>query len=420
MKKRHSIAISLLTVAALAITGCSGDSRTLGKVDPQTRTAGDAVAQTVDGTVQQAMQLTKSTQAVVGVWLPGGKAHVRGYGEGVNANTAIRAAQTTAPMACAALLQATRNGTVKLDAKIAGDLKQQPRLRDVTYRQLCEGTSGFANPTGALLPIANGNPSRPWPETEIFAQSLVHKPLPHAGKNRYLSDADPVILTRLLRNKTEQTTEEMFTNTVFSAANMQASYYPEARDNHLPQNALKPLRYVGSGKDAQCQAGAKELGDVSGSVLAGAGATVTTVTDLRNFYTAFFEGKFGGKALLDGVNKPVSLANPERKDDGSVTAEPKPVPAGEVPYSEIAFGTEKIGPLYGRAGELPGTISAAYTDPATKFTVVIALNNSTSGAVAAQDAALLLAAQLAQTSGVAVPWTADAAAKRLASRAVCQ
>jgi D-alanyl-D-alanine carboxypeptidase len=64
---------------------------------------------------------------------------------------------------------------------------------------------------------------------------------------------------------------------------------------------------------------------------------------------------------------------------------------------------------------MTGTLTSAYHDPATGFTVVIALNNSSAGASFAQN----LAFQLAALAGANVEWTAEDQAAALSEKAIC-
>ncbi len=416
-KKFQTGLVAVATVCALTLSGCAGTTKSGAK---QIKSAGDEVVAKVDATVEQAMQNTKSTQAIVGVWLPDGKAYVRGYGDGVNARTAIRAAETTSPMMCALLLGIAEDGYIKLDQKVSKDLKHQPSLGDVTYEQLCNGASGFADYTESLRYFTAVNPDRPWQSNELFAQSLAHSPLPYAGVNRYLSDADPILIGRAARLKTARSTENLMREYVYDKAGLEDTFYPDlySEDDQLPRNTMQPIAYPGGVGEPACEAEPQRIERVSPSFVPG-GATVTTVYDIHDFYQALFKGKYGKKKDFELLNQPASLVNPPRDDQGNPTEEVQPVAEGEIPHREIVLGAEKVGPLYGRTGWLPGTVSGAYIDPETGFMLIIALNNSSVSEGAADAALLKLAADLAPESGVAVPWSVETANNRFNEFVIC-
>jgi hypothetical protein len=65
---------------------------------------------------------------------------------------------------------------------------------------------------------------------------------------------------------------------------------------------------------------------------------------------------------------------------------------------------------------MTGSLTAAYSDPATGLPVVVAPNNSSAGAALSQA----LAFQLAALSGAELPWSAEDQGGRLTELAVCQ
>lgn len=402
--------VGVLAVAALGLTACTGG--------PSLTAAGDAntvnadLSANIDAAIESAMQLSGSTEAVVGVWGEGGE-YVRGYGEsGVDGKTRFHGAQATQPVMCALLLDAVNDGRIELDEPVSTDLPRQSGIGDVTYSQLCEMRSGLADYKAAYTDIFVNNPTRPWPEQELIAEGLARSPLSKPGTDFANSDTNAVLLGRALSVEAAQSLPSLLSERVFSEAGMSSSYYPKFSATEVNGDALQPLSYPSAGGAPACDAGVVTHGGVSANMLAGAGATVTTVTDLKNFYEAYLGGTFGHEAL---VTETQPTANPERDAEGN--------PTGEAADNGVqwSFGMEKVGPLYGRSGAITGTISAAYHDPATGFSVVVALNNSSAGANFARALAFELAAlSTAAGSGPEVPWSAEDQAGTLAEAAVCQ
>lgn len=406
------VATALLATAALGLTACTGGelSAPAGDVD----TIDQALATGIDDAVANAMELSGSTQAVVGVW-SGEEAYVRGYGEGqVDGSVRIRGAQATQPVMCALLLDLVDAGELTLDREVSKDLTRQSGIEGVTYRQLCDMRSGIADFKKGFSSIFTGNPTRFWPEQELIAQGLAHSPLAWPGLNMNQSDTNAVLLARALKVKTGREVSELLDEHVFAKADMQASYFPNLSSTTVSGSTLAGSIYPRQGGKLVCDAGPVEVPEVSPSMLSGAGATVTTVTDLKNFYEHYFDGAFGGEAASIATDT-FPTKNPKRDEEGNPTEEP------DTEGRQWAFGTEKMGPFYGRSGTITGTITSAYHDPDSGYSVVVALNNSTAGASFVKALAFQIAA-LSTESGVGpeVPWTAEDQVAVLQEGAVCQ
>lgn len=407
----------MIAVGSLVLTACTGDDDTLPKEG--LNSASEAVSQSVDETIEEAMAASKASEAIVGVWLPDDTAYVTTYGnEDLTANAPIRAAETTAPAMCAVLLQLVQNGQIELDREVIEDIPRQVGIEGITYGDLCQGTSGLADYKYVYEPLANANPERPWNANELLAQGLTKSPLPGQGEDVYVSDTDMVVLARALRAATGKSVNYLLNTYVFEPATMSRSDYPDTTKTEAPEGAMNAYTYPRSGGDPVCEADPIKLDNVSPSLLGGAGATITTADDLRKFYSSYFAGTFGGKKLFDSVSEPQSLVNPKRDKDNKIIEEAPEPKEGQV-INEFAFGTEKVGPLYGRTGSIPGTMTAAYIEPESGLTIVVSLNNSAGKNAIAKAAAFSIAAKVAEEAGVDIPWEAEGQSKQLDSLAIC-
>ncbi len=425
IRRARVATLSLLTAAALALTGCTSNGVLGGDGEVNTIDAG--LAGSIDGAIASAMQLSGSSEAIVGVWTPSGE-YVHAYGEGLKANAPIRAAQASQPVMCALMLDLVEKGQLKLNRKVSKDLPRQVGIEDITYGQLCEATSGLADFKAPILTdIFANNPTRPWSDRELFAQALAHSPLNAPGAEQHQSDTNALLLTRALRQVTGTAVPQMLKNNIFEPAKMSNSYFPSdtAMQTELPGNGMTGLTYPSSGGAPVCTVPGEAEGEVipieptevpkvSPSMLGGAGATVTTVSDLKNFYENYLSGAYGASSadLITTLSAPVP--EPVEGEAAEPPAEGEEPPAP--PVDGWTFGLEKQGPLFGMSGAMTGTLTAAYHDPAGKFTVVVTLNNSSAGAGFVRA----LAFELAAISGAGVEWTAEDQAAALAERAVCQ
>ena len=397
-------AVGTVAVAALGLTACTGGTVTATAGDVNTVSAD--FAGSIDAAVESAMQLSQSTEAVVGVWSKDGD-YVRGFGgEDVSGSTRFHGTEASQPVVCALLLDSVQRGELDLDDPVSQALPRQSGIEEVTFRQLCEMRSGLADYKPAYTDIFVNNPTRPWPEQELIAEGLSASPLSAPGTEFHNSDTNAVLLGRALRVNAGLDFNEMLKDRVLNPAKMPSSYSPAVTETVVKGNALTPITFPSSGGAPVCDAGVIELEGVSASMLGNAGATVTTVTDLKNFYTKFLSGGFGGGKIVTEAQFTTTPAEGEE-------------PAADGP--QWAFGTEKVGSLFGRAGAVTGTLSAAYHDPASGYTVVVALNNSSAGERFVRALALEIAAiSAAAGQGPEVNWSAEDQAAVLAETAVCQ
>ena len=411
-------AVSVLAAASLALTACtSGDGAA---TSVEENTLGAELSASIDAAVESAMTQSGSTAAVVGVWAADDAgAYVHGYG-GVDGSAQFRAAQAAQPVLCALLLELVDDGTLELDREVSEDLSRQVGIEGITYGQLCTHTSGLADFKGAYRDINVNNPTRPWGSRELLSEALVRSPLEWPGLNFNQSDTNAVLLARAIEIGTGESLSDLLGDRVFEPTDMQSSYYPESESLTLPEGSLVGLTYPSSGGEPVCDVEAPtELPEVNATMLSGAGATVSTVSDLNRFYESYLTGSFGGGELADVPTDVIPTENPERDENGEPveTEEAEPDPAARM----WGFGVEKTGPLYGRSGAITGTLTAAYHDPDSGFSVVVALNNSSAGATFVKTLSFELAALSAEAgAGPEVPWTAEDQTAALAERAICQ
>ncbi|MEJ6488110.1 serine hydrolase [Leucobacter sp. USCH14] len=407
------LAVGAVIVASLGLTACTGGDSVTSAAD--VNTIDQALATGIDDAVAAAMQQSGSTEAIVGVWGNDGGEYLRGYGDsGVDGSTLIRGAQATQPVVCALMLDLVDEGRIDLDGKVSDDLTRQSDIEDVTYRQLCDMRSGLIDYKGAFTDIFANNPTRPWADQELIAQGLSQSPGSWPGLDFHQSDTNAVLLARALKVKTGEDLPDLLRNHVFSEANMGSTYFPDLNSTTVNGESLQGLTYPSSGGKAVCDAEPVEVSEVSPSMLSGAGATITTATDLKKFYDSYLAGAYGEDSA-GLIAEAFPTKNPARDENGEPTEE---IAAEGRLWS---FGVEKVGPLYGRAGSITGTLTAVYTDPESGFSVVVALNNSSAGTGFVQSLAFKLTA-LAQAQGVApeLTWTLEQQDEALAKTAVCQ
>lgn len=410
VKSRAAVAVlALLSVVTLALSACTSNGTQVetqaGKPMPK------EVSAALEKVVKTALEQTGSTQAMVGIWAPWSGDFVQGVttdGAELGIDTTFRAAQSSQAVVCAALLDLVNNGELELNRKIERDLPRQVGIDGITYRQLCDGTSGLADYKRGLEASFANNPTRIWLEREIIASGIVRSPLSDPGKEFHASDTNAVLLGRALALNLNEPLGAILKTRVFGPQGMGFSTFPEPTSLTLSSGSLQGSVYPIAGDSLQCDA-LTEVPEVSNSMLAGAGGSVTTVTNLRDFYADYVAGAFesGDTKGLVKKTRPFVAAT-------------KDAPAS---LESWGFGLRNIGPLWGNAGAITGTMSAAFHDPESGYSIVIALNNSSAGADYAKNLALKLTSVLAEAApgGLGeLGWNEEEVTAALEAGAVCQ
>lgn len=399
----------MLTSAALLTTACT--SADFDPIDDNAATLGGDRQTQIETAVTDAMQWSRSTQAAIGVWSADGE-YVQAFGaEGedtIDGNALFRGAQTTQPMLCALLLDLVADGTLELDREVAQDLPRETGIGNVTYRQLCDGTAGLADFKKPYADLYITNPTRNWSSGEKLAEALIRPTLSWPGLDVHRSDSAAVLLGKALGVVGDASLRTMFEERVFIPAEMYSSTYPDAETLTIDSsNAMTGISYP---PGPQCDADPLVYEEQSPSILGAAGATITNVGDIKRFYEHYLGGTYGGSdASVITETKPTK--NPKRNEEGAPTEEV------DESGTQRGFGIFKQGPLWGFDGQLPGSITSAWHNPDTGFTVVVALNNSSAG----QSFATNLAKHVAAVMGEAgEAWTAEDMTAKLQEAAICQ
>lgn len=427
-------ALAFLASAALGLTACTGNA--FGGDDAEVNTVNAAQASGIDEAIATAMQLSGADSAIVGIWSGAGE-YVRAYGDDVSVSSPIRAAQASQPVMCALLLELVADGTVTLDREVSKDLPRQLGIEGVTYGMLCDASSGLADFKARISDIFANNPTRPWSDRELLTHALAHSPLSEPGAEQHVSDTDALLLARALRHLTGTKIDVLLNEHVFTTAEMASSWYPAdpLTETTLPRQGFNGYTYpmsggapvctvstpVEGGEEGQVDTVAVEpvfVEQVSPSMLHGAGASVTTLTDLKRFYERYLSGGFGSEGSAGLVTSLWQAPAPSAESE-EAPVEEAPVEGEEAaapPSDGWTFGLEKHGNLFGMSGAMTGTLTAAYHDPNGGFTVVVTVNNSSAGAAFVRT----LAFQLAAIAGANVEWTVEDQAAALTALAICQ
>ncbi|TFC09459.1 class A beta-lactamase-related serine hydrolase [Cryobacterium algoritolerans] len=425
--RRYAVA-ALAVSAALLFTGCTDTAGAVGNSHPQVRAPFPTeVAGRLDAALAEAITQSGSSGALAGVWAPWAGQWVvspgtTAPGNGVPMGTAMsyRIGTNTTTLTCTVLAKLVDEGTVKLDDQVSTYLDRIVGLEGVTLGQLCRNTSGLADYTRNLLPQFVKNPTRIWPEREVVSSGMGSPRVALPGGAWAQSDTGVVLLGMALEAAAHQDLSSLYRSRVLEPLGMTGTSLPDSNELGLP--GAHPQGFA-----ATLDAAARPLCDtvlnvteLSPSMGAAAAGAVSTLADQKKWVSALAEG-----SLLTDATATAQWAT---------VAEGADAPA----WRRYGLGAEQVGPLRGRAGAIPGFISAAYSDPVSGLTIVVAFNNSTDGAGFAEAVARRLAAivwavpEPATTAGTDVvdsppaaapstplPWTEEEAAEATRAGTTC-
>ncbi len=402
---------------ALALSGCTGGVvDPVAEFDPVDATLGEETTASLQSVLDQAITLSGSSGGIAGVWAPWAGQWVAasgtvGFGEGapkVKPDHDFRLATVTTEITCTVLLRLVDEGTVALDDEVADIVDWIPSLDGITLKHLCQDTSGLADYYPGLRSHFIANPERPWPPTELVSYGLALARTGPPGELVRESRSGILLLTLALERRTGKSWSELAEQYVFSPLGLDATHLPSATETDLQgviggySAAIAPTGAVDCAVLVDDSAQSSSMGG------AAAGA-VSDLDDTRRLAEAFATG---------------ALLNEETKRE-----QWQMVPlGGDAPtWYEAGVGGMQFGPLRGMAGESPGALTAAFTDPGSGLTVVVALNNSTSGAALVREAAFALASIASKADAAAeherplveLPWSLEQATTRMTELAVC-
>ncbi|WP_166789577.1 serine hydrolase domain-containing protein [Cryobacterium fucosi] len=416
---------ALAVSAALLLSGCTGTAGAIGDSHPQVQAPFPAeVAGRLDAALAEAISQSGSSGALAGVWAPWAGQWVvspgtTAPGNGVPLGTAMsyRIGTNTTALTCTVLAKLVDEGAVKLDDQVSTYLDRVVGLEGITLGQLCRNTSGLADYTRNLLPQFVNNPTRIWPEREVVSSGMGSPRVALPGGAWAQSDTGVVLLGMALEAATHQDLSSLYRSRVLEPLEMTGTSLPGANELGLPGAHPQGLAAALDAAAHPVCDSVLDVTELSPSMGGAAAGAVSTLADQKKWVSALAEGSL--------------LSDATAQAQWATVAEGADVPE----WRRYGLGAEQIGPLRGRAGAIPGFISAAYSDPVSGLTIVVAFNNSTDGAGFAEAVARRLAAIVwtvpasAGTAGAGttnpeppsapLPWTEEQAVEAIRAATAC-
>lgn len=416
VKWRRGVLAAVL-VGALGIAGCTGGAvDPLAALDPVDAQFGEPLAGELQAVLDEAVALSGSSGGVAGAWSPWsgewtGASGTVDFGEAaepVTIDTRFHLSTLTTEVTCTVLLRLVDEGMVGLDDEVADIVDWVPGLDGITLGQLCQHTSGIADYYPSLRSHFVANPERIWPPNELLSSGLALPRTGPPGEHWAHSRTGVLLLAMALERRTSTSWNQLAERYVFDPLGLDATSLPSPTDTELDDGLGAYSAALAGDGSADCAVLRDDTSQSSSMGGAAAGA-VSDLEDVHRLSAAFATG-----ALLD---------------EGTVRAQWTAIPlGGDAPaWQSWGLGGAEYGPMRGLAGESAGALTAAFTDPKSGLTVVVALNNSTSGADFAREAAFALASLASKATAAAereqplveLPWSFEQATTKMRELAKC-
>jgi len=416
--RRARAVVGAVAALALTLTGCSGQTQQFSYTPPEQVDAAlpDDVAAQLQTAVENAMTVTGSSGAIVGVWVPWSGTWVTGLGtQGagddaeVTPDMSFRVGDVTRLMTCDVLYGMADDGKIELDTPVPKYVSGVADLPDITLVDLCNGTSGIGSSEAAVKDYWLNTPARNWEPLQLASFGLGQQRGPAHTAYRD-SDAGYLMLGLALERASGMSASELIAKYVTNPLELASTSLPGAKAAApAPSPALKGhyLPTVEGGFDCAAPVDITEMSSSTGFTDSGA---VSTIEDLGRYMQA--EAR---QALREKDAAP-----------GRFSA-PLPATAKAPTWYQATGGAYLVGSMIGQHGWTPGYATAAYSDPATGFTVAVTLNNSTAGGSTAAYLAWELAAIASKAPAAkgqtapefGLPFTAEQYAQSIADAAIC-
>lgn len=415
LSRRARIAAAATVALALVLSGCSADPGVsfAGPDQVDGPLPEDTQAQ-INDAVTHAMAASGATGAIVGVWVPWSGSWVTGVGtqEGttpVDESMVFRAGDVTRLMTCDVLYALADREIVKLDDLATKYVSGVANLGDATLLDLCNGTSGAGSASDALMGSWIQNPKRHWGPKELASAGLDRGAIAPGVEYRD-SDSAYIVLGLALEHASGMTAQELIETYVADPLDLESvrlqSWQPVAPAQRAALQGFYMPPAEGGGLNCAAPVNVTVSSASIGYTDAGA---VSNITDL---------GRYAQAQAAQALR---IKEKPGRYDS------PRPAYADAPSWLQATGGALMVGSLIGQHGWAPGYLTAAYSDPATGFTVAVVLNNSTAGTGMIDALAWELAAIASKAAPAAgqtapefgLPFTAEQYREQITNTAVC-
>lgn len=366
--RRFRAAAASVAVLGLFLTGCTAE-RTY-SYTPPTQVDGplpDDTVAAMQAAVDNALAAAGASGAVVGVWVPWSGSWVTGVGtqdpgagDEISTDMAFRIGDVTRLMACDVLYGLADDGIVELDAPVPDYVSGVADMQDITLLDLCNGTSGVGSSEEVAKAAWQNTPDRVWAPLELASFGLGTPRIePHTTYRG--TDVNYLLLGLALERASGLTASELIAQYVTEPLGLTSTSLPGVQAAPPSSGASMQGHYltpVEGGFDCAAPVDITTLSSSTGFTDSG---VVSTIEEL---------GRYAQAEAAQALRS---------KDEPDRFAAPLPAQEGAPSWMQATGGAVLVGSLVGQHGWTPGYATAAYSDPATGFTIAVSLNDSTSG-----------------------------------------
>jgi D-alanyl-D-alanine carboxypeptidase len=367
-------AVALGCVTGILLSCITAQSSALNPIDPAKLQA------TVDATAKELLV----PGAVVLLRTPQGEFAVT-YGTTLlgaknppGIDTYFRAASNTKTMTAAVILQLAQEGKLSVDDAVSKYVPGVPNGDHITIANLLEMRSGLYNYTNdpEISASMDHDPTKAWSTVELLAMAFAHPPNVPPGTDYEYSNTNYLLLGLIAEKVDSKPLAQSMRDRLFGPLGLQHTLFPAVAVNTLPQPFSHGYLYGSASvamvdsppysPDVQAAARAgtllpKDYTDLNHSFAEGAGAVISTASDLATW----IEALVGGRVL--------NAANQRRWLDSLQPEDPSKPKGQKYGYgiTQISWGPNTI---YFHGGETPGYNSFMGYDPNNRVTLVVWAN----------------------------------------------
>jgi len=294
------------------------------------------------------------------------------------ADTYFRAASNTKTMTAAVILQLAQEDKLSVDDAVSKYVPGAPNGDHITIAELLEMRSGLYNYTNdpEISASMDHDPTKVWSPVELLAVAFAHPPNVPPGTVYEYNNTNYRLLSLVAEKVDRKPLAQSMQDRLFDPLRLQRTVFPALAVNTLPEPYSHGYLYgsasvamVGSppyspGVQAAARAGTllpKDYTDLNHSFVEGAGAVISTASDLATWIEALVAGRVLNAAY-------------QRRWLDSLQPEDPSKPKGQrygYGITQISWGPNTI---YFHGGETPGYNSFIGYDPDNNVTLVVWTN----------------------------------------------
>ncbi len=307
----------------------------------------------------------------------------------------FRIASNTKSMTCTVMLQQVDAGVIELDDELIEYSDRSDELRSlderydlsgITFRNLCQHTSGVGDYREALFSTILADMKAPLERSELIEATLAAPRVGEPGQRFSYTNGGFVLLGLAIEAITGTPWAELYEEGINRPLGLTGTSYPDPSETGLPEPFSHGYMAAFDDSLAPIPDSADDVTELSPSIAYESGGVVSTVEDLGTWVEAVATGGL--------LSDEMFAAQWDTRATG----------VGKSYETSYGLGVQEYGPYRGHGGDMPGFVTQMLHNPETDTTIVVMLNNSDASGWFIELVGALIAAQVEPE---AVPWTVE-------------